>query len=146
MSTQNQGGTESPETTPQLSLTQIQTLLKTKDDTSRFTGLALLKSVLDNSQAIRQDEDTVVQLWASISPRFLDRLIRTGAKGRGPGKDSREMLSLAVSVIHTFASLLPEGTKREEGLVGRVAPLVNAILQRCVSSYHRPVFCAVTNS
>ena len=146
MSTETNGATNPPETTPQLSLTQIQTLLKTKDDTSRFTGLALLKSVLDNSQAIRQDEDTVIQLWASISPRFLDRLIRTGAKGRGPGKDSREMLSLAVSVIHTFASLLPEGTKREEGLVGRVGPLVNAILQRCVPCHPHPMLCAVTNS
>lgn len=133
MSSEKEGSTKAPENTPPLSLPQIQSLLKTKDDTARFTGLALLKSVLDNSEAIRQDEDTVVQLWSSISARFLDRLIRTGTKSRsGSGKDGREMLSLAVSVIHTFSSLLPDSAKGGEGLVDRVSPLVNAILHRCV--------------
>lgn len=134
MSTEHEGGPSTAKTPPSLSLAQIQTLLKTKDDTSRFTGLALLKSVLDNSEAIRQDEETVVELWSSISPKFLDRLIKTGAKSRSEsGKDAREMLSLAVSVIHTFSSLLPERTKREESLVNRIPPLMNAILPRYAS-------------
>lgn len=145
MSSKNEGSSNTPEAAPSLSLSQIQTLLTAKDDTSRFTGLALLKSVLDNSQDIRQDEETVVQLWSSISPRFLDRLIKTGAKSRSEsGKNGREMLSLAVSVIHAFANLLPDGTKREESFVGRVAPLMGAILPRYAQ--YRPVFSAVTDS
>lgn len=145
MSATDEGSLNTPETAPSLSLSQIQTLLKAKDDTSRFTGLALLKSVLDNSQDIRQDGETVVQLWSSISPRFLDRLIKTGAKSRlESGKNGREMLSLAVSVIHAFANLLPDGTIREESFVGRVAPLMGAILPRYAPC--RPVLNTVTNS
>lgn len=131
MSTGNEGGSSNTASPPSISLEQIQALLKTKDDTARFTGLALLKSVLDNSQEIRGNEETVVQLWSSISPKFLDRLIRTGTKSRSEsGKDTKEMLSLAVSVIHTFTSLLPDQTKQEESSVGRISPLMNAILKR----------------
>ena len=46
------------------------------------------------------------------------------------GKDTKEMLSLAVSVIHTFTSLLPDQTKQEESSVGRISPLMSAILKR----------------
>lgn len=145
MSADNEGSTDTPEAAPSLSLSQIQTLLKAKDDTSRFTGLALLKSVLDNSQNIRQDEETVVQIWSSISPKFLDRLIKTGTKSPSESAmNGREMLSLAVSVIHAFANLLPESTKREEKFVNRVAPLMSAILPRYAPCL--PVLDTVTNN
>lgn len=133
MSGNPEGGSSNAASPPSISLEQIQALLKTKDDTARFTGLALLKSVLDNSQEIRENEETIVQLWSSISPKFLDRLIRTGTKNRSEsGKDTKEMLSLAVSVIHTFTSLLSDQSKREERLVSRIPPLMNAILKRYV--------------
>ncbi|SPO01059.1 uncharacterized protein DNG_03806 [Cephalotrichum gorgonifer] len=130
MSTHQEESTGNPQPPPSISLSQIQALLKTKDDTSRFTGLALLKSVLDNSEGIRQDEETVVQLWSSISPKFLDRLIKTGSKTRceSSKKDTKEMLNLAVSVIHTFTRLLPDSSKREEALVRKVPSLTRAIL------------------
>ncbi|KAF9871662.1 hypothetical protein CkaCkLH20_10860 [Colletotrichum karsti] len=111
------------------SLDQIQTMLEAKDDTSRFVGLALLKSVLDNSEEIRNDAETVSNLWASISPKFLDRLVKTGSSAQSAQADARNMLDLAVSVIHTFTSLLPDQAKRDKRLVGRLPLLVSALLQ-----------------
>jgi Neurochondrin len=106
------------------SLGKIQELLQTKNDTSRFVGLALLKSVLDNSPTLREDDQAVLQLWDSISPKFLDRLIKTGQR------EKKDMLDLAISVIHIFAMLLPEDAKRHPKLTGRIPPLVGAVLNR----------------
>ena len=111
-------------TTQAPSAEKIQEFLKSKDDTSRFVGLALLKSVIDNSAALRQDEASILELWESISPKFLDRLLKSGQKG------SRDMLDLAVSVIHTFSRLLPDEARRQSRLTGRVSPLVAALLKR----------------
>lgn len=122
------------------SLRKIQTLLRTKDDTSRFVGLALLKSVLDNSPELRSDENAIVALWESISPKFLDRLIRTGSKQQpsrspqpsdasgSPHKTSSDMLDLAVSVLHTFAALLPDHAKQNARLLDRIPQLVACLL------------------
>jgi len=112
---------------------KIEVLLKTKDDTSRFVGLALLKSVLDNTPEIRQDDTVLTRLWASISPKFLDRLMRTGCNQASANKDAKEMLNIAVYVIHTFATLLPDQLKRETSLSGRIPFLVHSILQRFVN-------------
>ncbi|KAL0931678.1 DUF1941 family protein [Colletotrichum truncatum] len=111
------------------SLDQIHTMLNAKDDTSRFVGLALLKSVLDNSEELRNNADIVSGLWESISPKFLDRLVKTGSSTQSVQKDARNMLDLAVSVIHTFTSLLPDQAKREKRLVGRLPLLVSGLLQ-----------------
>ncbi|KAL8285172.1 hypothetical protein RB597_002325 [Gaeumannomyces tritici] len=105
---------------------RIQQLLKAKDDTSRFVGLALLKSVLDNTPEIRQDGETVCRLWESIPTKFLDRLLRTGATASQ--KDSKEMLDLAVSVVHTFTILLPEEQRRDTRLLGRIPLLTSTLL------------------
>jgi hypothetical protein len=116
------------------SIDQIQQLLRAKDDTSRFVGLALLKSTLDNSKEFQNDKDVIVSLWACISPKFLDRLLRTGS-GSGSGsrrKDAKDMLDLAVAVIHTFSLLLPEDAKSDRKLLGRVPKLVDALIQRFV--------------
>ncbi|KAK4156031.1 e9b59b6a-f39c-4d2a-9b94-75afe2ab05bc [Chaetomidium leptoderma] len=113
------------------SVQKIQTLLAAKDDTSRFVGLALLKSVLDNTPELRNDEEAIVSLWASIPPKFLERLIRTGSKQKGPDsshKNSNDMLDLAVSVLHTFAALLPETAKQDPKLLDRIPQLVACLL------------------
>lgn len=111
-------------------LAKIQTLLKAKDDTQRFVGLALLKSLLDNSPQIRQDEAALQELWASISSKFFDRLLRTGSK---PSSDnSREMLDLAVSILHTFSILLPAESLSKSKFTDRVRGLVAAVLYRYV--------------
>ncbi|KAK3296154.1 Neurochondrin-domain-containing protein [Chaetomium fimeti] len=115
------------------SIQKIQELLGAKDDTSRFVGLALLKSVLDNTAELRNDEEAIVSLWESIPPKFLDRLIKTGSKQTPSSdtrrKDSNDMLDLAVSVLHTFASLLPETAKNGPKLVDRIPQLVACLLQ-----------------
>ncbi|KAI1143926.1 DUF1941-domain-containing protein [Hypoxylon sp. FL0543] len=116
-------------TTTAPSIEKIQQLLRTKDDTSRFVGLALLKSVLDNSPELQSDEAVISSLWNSISPKFLDRLLRAGSQSGSEQKNSKDMLDLAVAVIHTFAILLPDEARRDEKLLGRIPRLTNAVLQ-----------------
>lgn len=111
------------------SIEKIQALLKAKDDTSRFVGLALLKSVLDNSRTIRDDEQTILSLWESISPKFIDRLMRTGS-GKNAAQNAKDMLDLAVSVLHTFANLLPGHAKAGPRFVGKIPGLVSSLLRR----------------
>ncbi len=126
-----------PQTSEQPSVPKIQALLGAKDDTSRFVGLALLKSVLDNTPEVRDNEENIVALWESIPPKFLDRLIRTGSKqtpssapdASSPRKNSNDMLDLAVSVLHTFAALLPEKARQNPRLLDRIPQLVACLLQ-----------------
>lgn len=113
-----------------VTIQKIQQLLKTKNDTSRFVGLALLKSVLDNSQQLREDEPTITGLWQSASPKFLDRMLRSGSSPSN--KDAKDMIDIAVAVLHTFSTLLPEHVKRDRSLVGRIPALVAVILYRFV--------------
>lgn len=58
--------------------------LQTKDDTSRFVGLALLSSILKNVT----DRRTLGKLWDAVSPKFMDRLLKSGKTSlkdnRGP--------------------------------------------------------------
>lgn len=121
-----------PSNPEQPSVQKIQTLLGAKDDTSRFVGLALLKSVLDNTPELRSNEEAIVALWESIPPKFLDRLIRTGSKqtpsGASSRKDSNDMLDLAVSVLHTFAVLLPDNARQNSKLLDRIPQLVACLL------------------
>lgn len=111
-----------------VTIQKIQELLKTKNDTSRFVGLALLKSVLDNSQQLREDEAAVADLWQSVSPKFLDRLLRSGANQST--KDAKDMIDIAVAVLHTFSTLLPNDVKKDPSLVGRIPALVAVVLHR----------------
>ncbi|KAI1457227.1 DUF1941-domain-containing protein [Annulohypoxylon moriforme] len=119
-------GTSSQTKVP--SIENIQQLLKTKDDTSRFVGLALLKSVLDNSPDLQGNKEVIISLWSSISPKFLDRLLRTGSQTGSESKNSKDMLDLAVAVIHTFAILLPEEAKQDSKLLNRIPRLAEAVL------------------
>ncbi|KAJ4162509.1 hypothetical protein NW754_013937 [Fusarium falciforme] len=115
-----------PSTSQATDIAKIKTLLKAKDDTQRFVGLALLKSVLDGSEELRQDEKTVHSLWSSLSPKFLDRLLRTGSKPSN--KNAKEMLDLVVSVLHIFSILLPDQAKSDLKFIDRTPLLVAAIL------------------
>lgn len=110
-----------------------QTLLRAKDDTSRFVGLALLKSVLDNSEELRNNQEAVRGLWKSVPSKFLDRLIKTGSRQQsqsegGGNKNARDMLDLAVAIIHTFAALVPEENKRDSRFTERIPHLVACLL------------------
>lgn len=117
----------------QFNVEKTHALLTAKDDTSRFVGLALLKTLLDNSEQVRQDVETVTAIWQAISPKFLDRLIKTGSQPQsrqdgGGGKSGQEMLDLAVAVLHTFVTLLPEDAIREKRAVGRMPHLVACLM------------------
>ncbi|KAI0480637.1 DUF1941-domain-containing protein [Xylariaceae sp. FL0804] len=106
---------------------RVHRLLTTKDDTSRFVGLLLLRSLLDNSQDLRDDQAVVSQLWNSISPKFLDRLIRSVSKPPSEQQDqSKDMLELAVAVVRTFTGLTPDYDKHES-FYGRVPHLTRAV-------------------
>ncbi|KAK3322489.1 Neurochondrin-domain-containing protein [Apodospora peruviana] len=113
-------------------ISNIKALLSAKDDTSRFVGLALLKSTLDNSEELRNDEAAITALWESISPKFLDGMIRTGLgqQGQGQGQDNHNMLEIAVSVINAFAALLPEDATKDKRILGRIPQLVAALTAR----------------
>ncbi|KEY69418.1 hypothetical protein S7711_05732 [Stachybotrys chartarum IBT 7711] len=114
------------------SVDRIKALLEAKDDTQRFVGLALLKTVLDNSQDLRQDIPALQALWHSLSPKFLDRLLMTGPSPSN--QNARDMLDLAVSVLHTFANLLPDQDRDQPKFIERLPKLVAAVLQRQLSS------------
>ncbi|KAH9219757.1 Neurochondrin-domain-containing protein [Leptodontidium sp. 2 PMI_412] len=113
---------------PVATFEKMQELLKAKDDTSRFVGLALLKTVLDNGQLIN-DPQRLRILWDALSPKFLDRLLRAHQNEKVSRTDSKDMVDLAVAVLHTFSILLPEEARREKRLTGRTAPLVKALIQ-----------------
>lgn len=114
---------------PDATFEKMQELLKAKDDTSRFVGLALLKTVLDNGQLI-DDPKRLRVLWDVLSPKFLDRLLRARQNEKVSKSDSKDMVDLAVAVLHTFSILLPEESRREKRLTGRTAPLTKALIQR----------------
>jgi hypothetical protein len=110
---------------------KIHQLLAAKDDTSRFVGLVLLKTTLDNHASDLKQEE-VRGLWDSISPRFLDRLIRTGSRpGSEHRKQAGDMLDVAVAVIYTFTKLLNDCALNEK-FYGRIPILLDAVLYRWV--------------
>jgi Neurochondrin len=111
---------------------KIKSLLKPKnDDTQKFAGLALLKSVLNNSPRLRADPKLVHDhLWTSMDGKFVTRLIKTGSKPQlsAKDKDKESMLQLGVSVLHIFAVLLPESALAEAKFTDRISVLVPALL------------------
>ncbi|RYP47406.1 hypothetical protein DL768_006521 [Monosporascus sp. mg162] len=110
------------------SVEKVQQYLKAKDDTSRFVGLALLKSILDNSPTLQSDEETITSLWNSISPKFLDRLLRTGSRAGPDQKDSKDMLDLAVAVLRTFTVLLPDEAKQDASSKETAGVIIETLL------------------
>jgi len=118
---------------PSSTMEKLKDLLQAKDDTSRFVGLALLKSILDNGK-VAQDLESLQSLWEAMSPRFLDRLLRAPQSEKVNKAESKDMVDLAVAVLHTFTILLPEDSRKQKRLIGRAGPLVKAILQRYMSN------------
>jgi len=132
-SASTQGGTQ-PEPSGLMDASEtfekMQALLKAKDDTSRFVGLALLKSVLDNNGKLAHDAEKVRMLWEALSPKFFDRLLRAHGNEKVNKSDGQDMVDLAVSVLHTFSIILPEESQQEKRLIGRTHSLVKALLER----------------
>jgi hypothetical protein len=109
-------------------------LLKTKNDTSRFVGLALLKSILDNGQ-LAQDPDRIHVIWESLSPKFLKRLLRARENDKTSRSEARDMLNLSVSILYTLTNLLPESDLKNKRLTVLSNPLVEALLHRYVNLF-----------
>lgn len=120
-------------TDPAATFEKLKELLKTKNDTSRFVGLALLKSVLDNGQLV-QDQERMHILWETLSPKFLDRLLRAQENDKVSKAEAKDMVDLAVAILHTFANLLPENDLNEKRLTSRIGPLTKSLVQRYVGS------------
>lgn len=106
---------------------QILVLLKAKDDTSGFVGLALLKSVLDNREDLRKDSNIVKRCWNALSAKFLDRLLRAPASLKNSKEESQSMVELAVAVLHAFLALIPEDLNDDEKALGRIERLFGAL-------------------
>ena len=116
---------------PGPSIEKVQDLLKAKDDTSRFVGLALLKTILDN-QVVQPGRNETQTLFEAISPKFFDRLLAAQSGQKTDKEEAKNMVDLAVSVLHTFSMILPEEAHKEERLTGRIEALVKALVDRCV--------------
>lgn len=86
----------------------------------------MLRSFLDSESELKNDEQVLLSLWSAISPKFLDRLV----KSKGSKEEGFATLDLGVSVIHKFSTLLPETAKKDKKLTGRIPVLVDAVLHR----------------
>ncbi|CAD6568995.1 MAG: hypothetical protein ASARMPRED_002264 [Alectoria sarmentosa] len=107
-------------------------LLKAKDDTSRFVGLALLKPVLEqelSKQDSAEQKGTLAlteRCWRAIPVKFLDRLLKAKPEGKKTKEEAGSMVGLAVAVIHAFMTIL-EAPEKDDRFVGRVPLLMSAL-------------------
>jgi len=113
---------------PQL-LVQTINLLQARDDTSRFVGLSLLRSLLDLSEKLRNDPELVSKFWDALPARFLTRLLKTSTSlEKGKPEDAKRLNEIAIAVIHTFVSLLPKSTiLRDQKLTALCTHIADAI-------------------
>ena len=89
------------------SLDKAISLLQANDDTARFVGLALLKSMLDNHAELRDSKETITRCWKAIPASFLDRLLMARPSEKRSKEDAQNMIGLVVAIVHTFLTLLP---------------------------------------
>ena len=111
-------------------LDQTLALLAAKDDTSRFVGLALLKSTLETKPEFQQDPEIIKKCWEAIPFRFLERLLKAGGNNEKPKDEAQYMLELAVSVLHSFIVLLPDYVKDHKKSIDIIPGLLDAISRR----------------
>lgn len=116
------------------SLGQILSLLKEKNNTSRFVALALIRSWIDTNHDSQKNIPTLLQIWRAIPKSFLLRLLKAQPP-KSKEDDSRSMNSLAVAVIHTFANLLPAEQLENENFAVFCDSLIDALSR--VDSTHK---------
>ncbi|KAL8677519.1 MAG: hypothetical protein Q9186_006061 [Xanthomendoza sp. 1 TL-2023] len=92
--------------TPVENLDEALQLLRDKDDTSRFIGLARLKAILDNKKEFLGDSDVIAKCWAAVPTGFLDRLLRAGDQKSNQVVDRDWVISLAVCLLETKTRIL----------------------------------------
>lgn len=123
------------EKNPSKSLDKALLLLQAPDDTSRFVGLALLKSILDNHKSLREDGLTVHKCWTAIPVKFLDRLLKARPNAKRSEEEAQSMVALAAAIIHAFVTLLPSPMLKDANLMGRVDGLLAALSFRYISAF-----------
>ena len=90
---------------PGKALQQIFDLLKTKNDTQRFVGLSLLKTLLDGNAPLQRDVSILTRCWNAIPPTFLTRLFKAQVRA-STNMEAKSMFELAVAIVHAFIVLL----------------------------------------
>ena len=126
-------------------LDQTLALLRAKDDTSRFVGLALLKSILDSKMDCLEDPEMIRRCWAAIPAKFLDRLLRAPRNEDRSKEESLSMVGLAVAVLHTFIVLFSRDLGDDEKSVGRIGRLIDILAWRYLQREKTPRWCVVAN-
>ncbi|OCL10755.1 DUF1941-domain-containing protein [Glonium stellatum] len=112
---------------PQAALTQTLSLLRSKNDTSRFVGLSLLRTLLDTHASLRDDPDIIMRCWSAISPRFLRKLLQARPTEKRSEAEANSMITLAVAVIHAFTVLLGKEALEERQVMALCEGLVESI-------------------
>ncbi|TID14627.1 DUF1941-domain-containing protein [Venturia nashicola] len=112
---------------PQAAVDQTLSLLKAKDDTSRFVGLSLLRSLLDSNERLRTNDENILKCWNAISNKFLVRLLKTQETESKSKDEVKDMVGLAVAVIHIFANLLPSQEVAGKKMIELCGPLLETI-------------------
>ncbi|KAI9731584.1 MAG: hypothetical protein M1834_004705 [Cirrosporium novae-zelandiae] len=105
-------------------------LLQTKDDTSRFVGLALMRSILDTRQELQHDQETILRCWEAIPAKFLSRLLKAKENDKKSKEEASSMVELAVAILHAFIVLLPSERKEDEKFLGRIQGLMAVLVRR----------------
>jgi hypothetical protein len=113
-----------PASDSKAALEQTLGLLKARDDTSKFVGLSLLRSLLDSDEGLRTSRDVLSECWNSIPNKFLTRLMTSQPTGKTSIEESKSMVQLAVSVVHLFANLLPPEEVAKKKLTDFCCPLI----------------------
>ncbi|KAF8423638.1 Neurochondrin-domain-containing protein [Tirmania nivea] len=129
---ESQPPSTSPPPTEEGPITQCLTHLQTPSDTSRFVGLAMLSSILKHAN-IANDRTILRKVWEVMPYRFLDRLLKSRTyhpssrqSSKTPADQAKDMVELAVNVIHAFALLLPAAADNL-ALVDRAPRLIAAL-------------------
>lgn len=112
---------------PIAALDQIIFLLQAKDDTRRFVGLSLLRTLLDKHESLRDDPAVILRCWNAIPTNFLKRLLKARPTEQRSQDEAKNMVTLAVSVIQAFTTLLDAQELENERMAALCGSLVAAL-------------------
>ncbi|KAF1981124.1 DUF1941-domain-containing protein [Aulographum hederae CBS 113979] len=106
---------------------KVLSVLKVKNDTSRFVGLALLRSLLDSNEELRNDPDTISRCWQAIPESFLKRLLLSRQIDKRNEGEAQSMIQLAIAIIRNFAALLPASETSSAKWTTLCSPLMESL-------------------
>lgn len=114
--------------TMRVSLEQVLSYLKKKDDTSRFLGLTLLRPLVDN-ETFRSNPDSISECWTALSTSYLRRLLRAEQNEQRSQAESRLLVDLAVGVLHAFSQLLPQEALESDKMISMSEGLIHSLIE-----------------